>query len=98
MRYNQEHYTKVFGDEPEIYNAIKASEEEPSLQNLVSCWLERTPGLEERGFNFWEKYKRAVDSILDEQLREAEVSYHLSPCLNRTDDVQVSSNCQIFIG
>lgn len=74
VRYNQEHYTKVFGDEPEIYKAIMDSEVEPSLQNLVSRWLERTPGLEEHGFNFWEKYKRAVDTILEEQLREAEAS------------------------
>ncbi|KAG7173017.1 Tryptophan 2-3-dioxygenase-like, partial [Homarus americanus] len=60
VRYNQENYSKVFGDEPEVYKAIKTSEEEPSLQNL------------ERGFNFWDKYKLAVDNILDEQLRDAE--------------------------
>lgn len=72
VRYNQENYTKVFGNEPDIYKRIMASEEEPSLQNLVSRWLERTPGLEERGFNFWKKYKMSVDNILDEQLREAQ--------------------------
>ncbi|XP_064087527.1 tryptophan 2,3-dioxygenase-like [Macrobrachium nipponense] len=72
VRYNQENYMKVFGNEPDIYKRIMASEEEPSLQSLLCRWLERTPGLEERGFNFWKKYKMAVDTILDDQLREAE--------------------------
>ncbi|CAL4061243.1 unnamed protein product [Meganyctiphanes norvegica] len=72
VRYNQEHYMKVFGDEPEIYKRITASEKEPSLLELLSRWLERTPGLEEGGFNFWKKYQRAVYGILDEQHREAE--------------------------
>lgn len=74
MRYNQENYMKVFGDEPEVCKNIMKSEEEPSLQNLVSRWLERTPGLEEKGFNFWKKYKMAVDSILTQEYREAEVT------------------------
>lgn len=72
VRYNQENYMKVFGDEPEVCKNIMKSEEEPSLQNLVSRWLERTPGLEEKGFNFWNKYKMAVDSILTQEYREAE--------------------------
>lgn len=72
VRYNQENYMKVFGDEPEIYKRIIASEKEPSLLDLLSKWLERTPGLEEHGFNFWKKYQRSVYGILDEQHREAE--------------------------
>ncbi|KAK4291742.1 hypothetical protein Pmani_035453 [Petrolisthes manimaculis] len=72
VRYNQENYTKVFGDEPQIYKAIIVSENEPSLQQLLSRWLERTPGLEETGFNFWKKYKMAVDATLEEDVREAE--------------------------
>ena len=73
MRYKQETYTKVFGDDPEILEAIKQSEEEPSLQVLLCRWLERTPGLEKEGFNFWMKYKIAVDTTQEEKKREAEV-------------------------
>ncbi|XP_076067447.1 tryptophan 2,3-dioxygenase vermilion [Oratosquilla oratoria] len=72
VRYNQTHYVKVFGDEPEIYQRIIASESEPSLLALVSRWLERTPGLGEDGFNFWKKYKVSVDSLIYDQQREAE--------------------------
>lgn len=72
VRYNKENYTKVFGDEPEVYKSIMVSEEEPSLQMLLSRWLERTPGLEENGFNFWQKYKMSVDNLLEDDQKEAE--------------------------
>ncbi|MCL4138773.1 UNVERIFIED_CONTAM: hypothetical protein GTU68_004421 [Idotea baltica] len=70
VRYNQENYIKVFADE--LCEKIKDSENEPSLLELVSRWLERTPGIEETGFNFWKKYKIVVDGILSNQKREAE--------------------------
>ena len=37
------------------------------------CWLERTPGLEEDGFDFWRKYKTSVQTMLETQKAEAEV-------------------------
>ncbi|XP_063846378.1 LOW QUALITY PROTEIN: tryptophan 2,3-dioxygenase-like [Scylla paramamosain] len=72
VRYKQETYKKVFGDDPEILKAIKDSEESRPLQQLLSRWLERTPGLEREGFNFWRKYKIAVDTTQEEKRREAE--------------------------
>lgn len=53
--------------------AIEQSEQEPSLTELVQRWLERTPGLELDGFNFWGKYQNAVQKLLDEQIMSAEV-------------------------
>ncbi|XP_033223163.1 tryptophan 2,3-dioxygenase [Belonocnema kinseyi] len=66
VRYNQS-YTKVFGKDPKAIEAIKKSEEEPSLSCLVQRWLARTPGLETSDFDFWGKYRRAVEKMLDEQ-------------------------------
>jgi tryptophan 2,3-dioxygenase len=40
---------------------------------LVQQWLERTPGLEADGFNFWGKYKQAVENLLAKQRKTAEV-------------------------
>ena len=57
-----------------MVNRIRASENEPSLQEMVGKWLERTPGLEEDGFNFWRKYKNVVNSLLQTQKKEADVS------------------------
>lgn len=53
--------------------AIEKSEKEPSLTKLVQRWLERTPGLELEGFNFWGKYQTAVTKLLEEQQSLAEV-------------------------
>ena len=32
-------------------------------------WLERTPGLEPDGFNFWAKYKSCVDRYIDSKYK-----------------------------
>nr|CAD7394363.1 unnamed protein product [Timema cristinae] len=71
VKYNQQ-YTRVFGNDAEAIRAIERSEEEPSLAHLVQQWLERTPGLEAEGFNFWGKYHRAVQVLLREHRRLAE--------------------------
>lgn len=72
VKYNQ-NYTRVFGRDPKAIEAIKRSEEEPSLSCLVQKWLARTPGLETHNFDFWEKYKRSVENLLDEQEQLARV-------------------------
>ena len=51
-----------------------ASESEPSLSECIQFWLERTPGLEEDGFNFAAKFKKAVDGLLKNDLDKIEVS------------------------
>lgn len=56
-------YIKVF-EEPRIIEEITSSEKEPSLLQLIERWLERTPGIEEDGFNFWAKYKSVVLAML----------------------------------
>lgn len=53
--------------------AIGKSEEDPSLKDLVQRWLERTPGLEIQGFNFWGKYQSAVNNLLEGQEKDARV-------------------------
>ena len=70
VKYNQK-YTQVFGSEPGALEAIMKSEEEPSLSDLVQKWLERTPGLEIEGFNFWGKFKESVDKLLNEKEEQA---------------------------
>ncbi|OXU19795.1 hypothetical protein TSAR_007490, partial [Trichomalopsis sarcophagae] len=70
VKYSQS-YTRVFGRDPQAVEAIKRSEEEPSLSHLVQKWLARTPGLEKEDFDFWGKYKRAVEKMLEEQRDQA---------------------------
>lgn len=77
VKYGQS-YTRVFGRDPEAMESIKRSEMEPSLSNLVQKWLARTPGLESDDFDFWGKYRRSVEKMLDEQRQEAEVNNNKS--------------------
>ncbi|XP_063314318.1 tryptophan 2,3-dioxygenase [Pelobates fuscus] len=65
--YNRRHYRDNFkGKENEL---LLKSEEEPTLLGLVEAWLERTPGLEEEGFNFWGKLQVNIYQGLEESLR-----------------------------
>lgn len=70
VRYNQ-NYTHVFKDEENALDKIKKSEDEPSLSDLVQKWLERTPGLELDGFNFWGKFKDSVEQLLKDKEDQA---------------------------
>lgn len=44
--------------------ALKTSEQEPSLFNLLDDWLGRTPFLQFGAFDFWDEYRKAVDVML----------------------------------
>lgn len=69
--YGKSNYLKIFEDQ-EVISIIKQSEDDFSLCDLLQQWLERTPGLEEEDFCFWEKYRGAVSSLLDDKKAEAE--------------------------
>jgi tryptophan 2,3-dioxygenase len=53
--------------------AVKQSEDTPSLFDLIVRWLERTPFLDFHGFNFWASYRAAVNNMLgrDRQIVQA---------------------------
>jgi len=72
VKYNQENYHRVFEDIPNATEKLMASESEPSLSECIQFWLERTPGLEEDGFNFAAKFKKAVDGLLKNDLDKIE--------------------------
>ncbi|KAL3209649.1 hypothetical protein MRX96_038076 [Rhipicephalus microplus] len=70
VNYGKQHYQKVFED-PSAIHKIQESEKELTLLQLVERWLERTPGLEPHGFNFWEKYQNVVKRMLDQMEEDA---------------------------
>jgi tryptophan 2,3-dioxygenase len=72
VKYNQK-YTHVFQSEPGALDKIMKSEQDPSLSDLVQKWLERTPGLEEKGFNFWGKFEDAVEKLLNQKEEQAKL-------------------------
>lgn len=68
VKYNQQHYTQVFHDEKSI-KMLEESVNEPSLLDCLERWLERTPGLDEDGFNFWGKYHAATEAMIEDERR-----------------------------
>ncbi|XP_040327581.1 tryptophan 2,3-dioxygenase [Herpailurus yagouaroundi] len=63
--YNRRHYRDNFrGEDNEL---LLKSEQEKTLLQLVEAWLERTPGLEPHGFNFWGKLENNILKGLEEE-------------------------------
>lgn len=92
-KYNQK-YSKIFGDDVDALGKIEASEQEPSLSDLVQKWLARTPGLETEGFDFWGKFKYSVDKFLDKQVEEAMVSQRAGLFSSRWTIQLITSPCR----
>ena len=44
---------------------VQSVESEPSIHELVEKWLERTPYLSSKEFNFWDHYRKAVEDMLE---------------------------------
>lgn len=76
VKYNQ-HYQKAFGEDIESTERVIKSEEDPSLSDLLQKWLERTPGLEVDGFDFWHKFQQSVEKLLSDEEASALVKYRL---------------------
>uniref|UniRef100_A0A336LNM4 Tryptophan 2,3-dioxygenase n=1 Tax=Culicoides sonorensis TaxID=179676 RepID=A0A336LNM4_CULSO len=72
VKYNQS-YHQVFGTDESACKSLEDSENQPSLSDLVQKWLERTPGLEEDGFNFWGKFQESTEKLLNEKEANAMV-------------------------
>ncbi|XP_006164255.1 tryptophan 2,3-dioxygenase isoform X3 [Tupaia chinensis] len=63
--YNRRHYRDNFkGEDNEL---LLRSEQEKTLLQLGEAWLERTPGLEPHGFNFWGKFEKNIVKGLEEE-------------------------------
>ncbi|XP_026077339.1 tryptophan 2,3-dioxygenase B isoform X1 [Carassius auratus] len=68
--YNRRHYKDNFhGQESET---LLSSEQEATLLQLVEKWLERTPGLENDGFNFWGKLQASIEEGLKTEKQKLE--------------------------
>ncbi|KAI1887459.1 hypothetical protein AGOR_G00190520 [Albula goreensis] len=92
--YNRRHYRDNFrGHESEI---LLRSEKEPTLLQLVEKWLERTPGLETDGFNFWGKLQANIEAGFQaeteklDQKPESETKQEMVEDLNKQKEVFTS--------
>ncbi|XP_059819445.1 tryptophan 2,3-dioxygenase-like [Hypanus sabinus] len=85
--YNRKHYRDNFkGRENEL---LRQSEMEPTLLQLVEQWLERTPGLEPDGFDFWGKLKINIEAGLEEEFTNLQKS---NPAFEEKEDMLLEFN------
>ena len=85
IMYGGKDYTSVLKEKEK--STVHSSEEEKSLFELLESWLERTPFLTFKGFDFWKQYSNAVYSMLKKEklviqnnpnYSQKEVEYHLN--------------------
>lgn len=73
ITYNGQPYEKAFPEEQQAY--LKEIENGNTMMDLIEDWLERTPFLEWKGFNFMEQYRQAVVKMIEkeqEAIRQSE--------------------------
>ncbi|TVR89843.1 MAG: hypothetical protein EA411_01545 [Saprospirales bacterium] len=76
ITYNDAPYTDAFqGEQRKILEELEQSD---SMLDLLEAWLERTPFLEFKNFNFLEAYREAVKNMLQEETSAIEESDILS--------------------
>ena len=67
MKFSKQKYTD-FLSKAEV-KLVEKYEKNKSLFDLVQEWLERTPFIESKEFNFWESYKNAIKQMLDNDIK-----------------------------
>jgi len=77
LKYNQADFDQSL--KPEQRPAISKTEGQTSLFSRVEQWLERTPFLKMRGFDFWQNYKKTVEESLQTDLKIIEQNPSLGP-------------------
>ena len=77
---------------PDELRTLETEEKKPTVLKLVQQWLERTPGLEEEGFNFPLQYKNAVEKLL--QVQKDSIKVHREDIRNQ----DTSLNCSFCRG
>ncbi|MBX3102645.1 MAG: hypothetical protein KF690_09070 [Bacteroidetes bacterium] len=75
-QYNNTPYSEVFP--PEQQAMLEAAEAAPSLLQAVEQWLERTPFLQFRGWDFVPAYKAAVERMFTEDRAQLDNNPHLT--------------------
>ena len=68
IQYGKQRYDKFLDDKDT--NEVVASENEPSLFDLLEKWLERTPFLQMDEFNFWASYQTAVEKMIESDIEK----------------------------
>jgi tryptophan 2,3-dioxygenase len=76
ITYNNKHFASVFSEQQQ--QQLAAIETNGSMVKLIEKWLERTPFLDFKGFNFLKYYEQAVNEMLVKEQMSIKESPYLS--------------------
>ena len=76
LTYHNQRYSSVFPQEQQ--DELRRIYDNGTLLDWVNKWLERTPFLKWNNFNFVEKYKEAVDKMLERETKAIQETEYLT--------------------
>ena len=76
ITYNNHHYSSVFTKEQQA--ELKSVYEKGTLFETIEDWLERTPFIQFKGFDFLKYYEQAVNRMLEKEQAAIKASEYLS--------------------
>jgi len=76
LTYHGQHYASVFPEQQQ--KQLDDIEQAGTLFEVVEAWLERTPFLEFKDFNFLEHYKASVERMLEKERAAIKASAYLT--------------------
>jgi tryptophan 2,3-dioxygenase len=93
MTYNKKPYHTVFDEDKkqELFDI----QDQGTLIDWVEKWLERTPFLKFRGFNFIEQFKKSVEAMHKKELKEIRESEYLEE-ESRNNRIQMIEKTQEY--
>lgn len=94
LNYNEQPFYKSLA--PDEQTRMQKLLQSPSLFDLIEKWLERTPFLHSEGFNFWQKYKEAVEKLFAEDRKVVEMNTRLSESEKAKNLAQIEGSLNTF--
>lgn len=93
LRFNNQDYKELL--KPEERPEASASEKETTLFNSLEAWLERTPFIATKNFDFWQTYKGTVEKMFNES-EVAVKAAGLDPSSQEQHLASIKSNRESF--
>jgi tryptophan 2,3-dioxygenase len=76
ITYGGHHYAAFFEEKQK--EELEKLENNPSMLELLEKWLERTPFIDHKDFNFLENYKKALENLFEVEQNEIRETEYLS--------------------
>jgi tryptophan 2,3-dioxygenase len=94
LKYNDGDFDKSL--QPHEVILVRAAEKQPSLFDSVERWLERTPFLTMKGFDFWKVYQSSVEKTLQDDLKLINDNNQLGPEFKKKNVQMLEGSLQSF--